>query len=178
MKKALIVTALAGFARSFLSNDMRILQNMGYEVHCAANKNHPGADNIEDYFADIGVIFHQIGFTSSDPLSHETLTALRQFRKLVQGIYFELVHCHTPIAGAVCRWACRKQRNQGTKILYTTHGFYFHRTSGKKAWWVYRTIEDWMSRYSDAIITINHEDYENAKKMAMQKRTLPSGNRR
>ena len=33
IKKALIVTALARFTKSFLTNDIIILQKMGYEVH-------------------------------------------------------------------------------------------------------------------------------------------------
>ena len=36
--KALIVSALAGFVRSFLMSDVAMLQDMGYEVHCAANE--------------------------------------------------------------------------------------------------------------------------------------------
>ena len=50
-------------------------------------------------------------------------------------------------------------------MIYTTHGFYFHKHSSKKTWMVFHTIEDMMSRYCDAIITINREDYENAKKL-------------
>lgn len=50
MKKALIVTAFAGFIKSFLDNDIMLLQEMGYEVHCAANKYHAGAEEIDDYF--------------------------------------------------------------------------------------------------------------------------------
>ena len=36
MKRALIVTALARFTKSFLTNDIITLQKMGYEVRCAA----------------------------------------------------------------------------------------------------------------------------------------------
>ena len=50
-------------------------------------------------------------------------------------------------------------------MIYTTHGFYFHKHSSKKTWIVFHTIEDMMSRYCDAIITINREDYGNAKKL-------------
>ena len=42
MKRALIVTALARFTKSFLKNDIITLQKMGYEVHCAANIHHAG----------------------------------------------------------------------------------------------------------------------------------------
>jgi glycosyltransferase involved in cell wall biosynthesis len=76
------------------------------------------------------------------------------------------MHCHTPIAGAISRWVCRKQHKKGLlKVIYTTHGFTFHKMASKKTWLLYYPIESLMSRYSDAIITINNEDFENAKKM-------------
>jgi glycosyltransferase involved in cell wall biosynthesis len=164
-KKALIVTALAGFIRSFLTNDIRILKSMGYEVHCAANINHHGAEGMSEYFNEQEVIFHQVDFSSYRPLSKETLNAYFQFKKLIREEYFDLVHCHTPIVGVIARWACKGYRRQGQKVIYTTHGFYFHSGSSKNTWLVYRTIEDFMSKYADAIITINNEDYNNAKLM-------------
>lgn len=164
-KKVLIVTALGGFVRSFLMNDIEILQSMGYEVHCAANKNHAGAGEIEKYFKDAGLIFHQVEFSSNKPISKKTLLSMKQMRNLIEQYNFSIVHCHTPIAGAICRWVCRKKRKNGMKILYTTHGFYFHKSSSKKSWIIFKTIEDFMSKFTDVIITINNEDYNNAKKM-------------
>lgn len=169
MKKALIVTAFARFVKSFLTNDIRILQSMGYEVHCAANINHAGAECMNDYFKEMKVTFHQIDFSSNQPFSKETIVSYKEMKKLFSEYHFDLIHCHTPIAGAIARVTCKKQRNQGSKVIYTTHGFYFHKHSGKKTWLVFKTIEDWMSRYSDAIITINHEDFDNAKKMHCKK---------
>lgn len=164
-KRVLISTALAGFIRSFLMNDIQILQSMGYEVHCAANKNHAGSGEIEKYFEDAGVIFHQIDFSSNKPISKETFIALKQMRKLIEKHDFSIVHCHTPISGAICRWVCRKKRKDGMKVIYTTHGFYFHKSSSKKSWIIFKTIEDFMSRFTDMMITINYEDYNNARKM-------------
>ena len=34
-----------------------------------------------------------------------------------------------------------------------------------KSWIIFRSIENWMSKYSDAIITINREDYGNVLNM-------------
>lgn len=169
MKKALIVTALARFTKSFLSNDIITLQKMGYEVHCAANIHHAGAECMPAYFKQMHVIFHQIDFSSSKPLSAETLKSYQEMAVLFKAEHFDLIHCHTPIAGAIARFAGRKQRRQGSIVIYTTHGFYFHKHSSKKTWAVFYTIEDVMSRYCDAIITINREDFANAKKMHCKK---------
>lgn len=168
MKKALIVTALARFTKSFLTNDIITLQSMGYEVHCAANINHVGAECMPEYFEKMNVTFHQINFSSSKPLSMETIKSYKEMAKLFKKIRYDLIHCHTPIAGAIARFAGRKQRRRGSIIIYTTHGFYFHKHSSKKTWLVFHTIEDIMSKYCDAIITINKEDYANAKQMHCQ----------
>ena len=166
MKKALIVVALAEFIRSFLTSDIEILQSMGYEVHCAANINHPGKGGMNEYFREHNIIFHQIDFSSNKPLSKQTIKAYKQFRTLINEDNYDVVHCHTPIVGAICRWACKKHRKKhGQIVIYTTHGFYFHKGSSKKSWILYGNIEKFMSRYCDAVITINHEDYTNAKKM-------------
>ena len=169
MKKVLITTALAGFIRSFLKNDIKILQEMGYEVHCAANKNHAGSGDIETFFKENNVIFHQIDFSSNKPISKDTIIAYKQLKELKNKYNYEIVHCHTPIAGAITRLIFNNSRKKGTKVIYTTHGFYFHKGSSKKTWIVYRTIEDLMSRLSDMIITINNEDFENAKNMHCDK---------
>ena len=169
IKKALIVTSLARFTKSFLTNDIITLQSMGYEVHCAANIHHVGAECMPTYFNKMKVIFHQITFSSNKPLSVETLKSYKQITELLKTEQFNLIHCHTPIAGAIARFAARKQRKEGCIVIYTTHGFYFHKHSSKKTWIIFHAIEDMMSRYCDAIITINREDFSNAKKLHCKK---------
>lgn len=165
-RKALIVTALAGFVRSFLMPDIATLQGMGFEVHCAANAHHAGANDVVEFLDNKGVIFHQVDFSSSKPVSKETLAAFEQLRKLSSSEDFSFVHCHTPIAGALCRAVFRKRRKDGlTKVAYTTHGFYFHKRASRKTWMLFYPVEDLMSRWSDVMITINREDYSNALKM-------------
>ena len=41
MKKALLVTTVSGFVPQFEMNNVRMLQEMGYEVHYAANYHTP-----------------------------------------------------------------------------------------------------------------------------------------
>ena len=138
---------------------------MGYEVHCAANKNHTGSEDIETFFKENNVTFHQIDFSSNKPISKDTIISYKQLKKLKNKYNFEIVHCHTPIAGVITRLIFNNSRKMGTKVIYTTHGFYFHKGSTQKTWIVYRTIENLMSRLSDMIITINNEDFENANSM-------------
>lgn len=164
MKKALLVTALAGFIRAFLVKDIHLLQEMGYEVHCAAN-NYPYEKNIGDFFKENGTVFHEIGFSSNKPFSRNTVRCYREFKALLKDEKFDAVFLHTPIPGVIGRAAAVKYRRHGLKVIYTTHGFYFHKGSSLKTRLIYKTIETFMSRYTDAIITINAEDFAAAEKM-------------
>lgn len=169
-KKILIVTALTGFVRAFLLDDIKILQDMGYQVECAANGLNDSKTLEENYqfFKEINVKFYQIDFSSNQPLSKSTLKASKEFSKIIKSNNYDAVHIHTPIPGVVCRLKLMFKR-KNTKVLYTTHGFYFHKKSSRKNWLVFYNIEKLMSRFSDCIITINNEDYNNAKKMHCKK---------
>ncbi len=170
MKKALVVSALCSFAITFLKNDIRILQEMGYEVHVAANGNSYGIEHYTAAFRDqCGAEFHHVNFSSSNPLAKGSLKVYRQLKKMIRDGGYDLIHCHTPIAGIWARLAARGARKKGAKVIYTTHGFSFHRGSSKKSWLVYHTVEKAMARYSDAIITINSEDFSVAQKMPCKK---------
>ena len=166
MKKALIVTNLAGFFY-FLCNDIDTLTRMGYQVEVAAN----GVMSGGDAYLEVGELknknleFHQIDFNSKRPLSLENMCAYKQVKELIKCGDFDVIHCHTPIAGIITRLAARNARKNGCKVIYTTHGFAFTGTTSKKSWLVYFNVEKLCSRFSDSIITINHEDYENAKRM-------------
>lgn len=164
-KKALVVAALSGFFL-FLEEDIKILQDLGYEVICAGNMVPPVTEENMSLFNEYGVKFVNITFSSNSMLSPDNLKAYMQVRKLLKKEQFSLIHCHTPFPGLIVRVTAEKYRMfNKCKVIYTTHGFYFHRGSSKKTWFVFHTVEKLLSAFSDAIITINNEDYENAKRM-------------
>ena len=41
MKKILYITTISGFLPQFEKNDVKIMQEMGYEIHYASNFHHP-----------------------------------------------------------------------------------------------------------------------------------------
>ena len=166
MKRALIVAATGGFLNGFLIPDMKLLQEMGYEVHCAANGNSVSTFVPEKRFASIGVAFHQIDFSSTSPVSKESLTAYKQYKELLDRYHFDFVHVHTPIPGAIVRVATRRKRKEGCVVVYTTHGLTFPKGAPLKTKIVYGGVEWFCSWMTDGIITINKEDYSQMKKMA------------
>lgn len=157
-KKILIVATVVGFFR-FLKNDIRILQSMGYEVHCATNFNEAEENPLEDMQVQV----HQINFSRS-PFSPKVIRAYLELKKLMKENHFDAIHCHTPVGGVVTRLCARKYRKNGTVVLYTAHGFHFFKGSSKSSWIVFYPLERYLSKYTDVIITINTEDYELATK--------------
>lgn len=169
MKRALIVAATGGFIKGFLIHDMQLLQRMGYEVHCAAN-----ADSVKTFvpselFGAMGVTFHQIDFSSTSPLSKQSLVALKQYKDIYEKYKFDFVHVHTPIPGALVRLSTAKYRRKGCKVVYTTHGLAFPKGASFKTKLIYGGVEWLCSWLSDGIITINHQDYDQMRKFGCKK---------
>ena len=172
MKKVLFVATVYKFL-NFEKNDMKILKEMGFEIHTATNMSN------EDWLKDDGcldslnVVKHHIDFSRS-PFSFNNLKAYIQLRNLINDNSFSLIHCHTPIAGAITRIAALKARNNGTKIIYTSHGFHFNKFSSLKDWLFYFPIEYLLAPITDMIITINKEDFGIINKfLVKEKRYIP-----
>lgn len=166
MKRALVIAATGGFLKGFLVHNMLQLQEMGYEVHCAANADSVKTFVPNEFFSNMGIVFHQIDFSSTSPFSKSSMKAFMQFNKLMKEYKFEFIHCHTPIPGAIVRIAAAPYRLGKCKVVYTTHGLKFPKGANIKDKIVFGGIEWLCSWFSDAIITINKEDYSAIKKMA------------
>jgi len=77
-----------------------------------------------------------------------------------------VVHCNTPIGGVLGR-ICGK-RAKIPKIIYTAHGFHFYKGAPLINRTIFKWAEMWLARYTDAIITINQEDYQAAQKFKLR----------
>lgn len=161
MKKALLVTRVSGFIPQHEMNNVKILQEMGYEIHYATNLNVVvyGKDNSR--LEGTGIITHQIDFQKS-PFSRNVRIAYRQLVQLMREESFDLVHCHMPLSAVVTRLAAQKVRKQTEKripVLYTAHGLHFY-TGAPLQNWIYYPIERYLAKYTDRLILINQEDYQ------------------
>lgn len=158
MKKALIVATIGGFICAFERNDIKLLKNLGYEVFIACNTK-GREEELEQL--DCTVVHLPI---ERNPLKKQNMISYKKLKTLMEKEKFDLVHCHTPVGGVLARLAAKKYRKIGTKVMYTAHGFHFFKGAPLINWLVYYPIEKWLSKYTDILITINHEDYEKAMK--------------
>lgn len=168
-KKILIVASVVSFIEWFNKENVDYLvHEKGCEVHIACNFDYMDDTDIErtksyiDKLKDAGVILHNIAFARS-PFSWDNFGAYKQLKNIIDDGNFDLIHCHTPTASMMTRLVARKVRKQGCTVMYTCHGFHFHNAAPKKNWILYYPVEKFLSRLTDYIVTINHEDFERAK---------------
>lgn len=164
--KILYITTI-GATMSFFKSFIKELIDDGNIVDLASNDSE---SKVPQYFKNIGCNTNNLKL-SRNPLYIGNISAVTQIRNLVKTNQYNIVHCHTPIAAACTRIACRKLRKKGTKVFYTAHGFHFYKGAPLKNWLLYFPIEWICSFFTDVLITINTEDYEFAKKHLHAKQT-------
>ena len=84
MKKALFLTTISGFLQQFEMNDVKILQEMGYEVHYASNFHNPVYEVNKEELRNKGIVLHQVGIQKSPKQIFENLKAFFQVRKIIE----------------------------------------------------------------------------------------------
>ena len=136
------------------------LVNTGIEVDIACNV---GEQSVLSFYSNLGCNIFQVDF-SRNPVSLENVKATKQLMAIIDQGGYNIVHCHTPVAGVCTRLACRKRRKNGLRVIYTAHGFHFYKGAPVKNWIVYYPIEKLCAHWTDTLITINKEDYALAKK--------------
>ena len=170
-KKALQLASVASMIDLFNADNIKILRSLGYSVDVATNFEEGSITSqarVDEYRNELnqqGVRTFQIPIPRSIKKIGNILKSYKMVKSLVEKENYQIVHCHSPIGGVICRLACRNARKSGTKVIYTAHGFHFFKGASKAAWLIYYPIEKWCSKYTDVLISINQEDYNNAKKM-------------
>ncbi len=157
--KILYVTTI-GTTMIFFKRLIEELVMSGHSVDIACNDSEY---KVHEFYGSLGCKIHTI-HTSRSPLSKGNLTAISEIKKLVENEKYDIVHCHTPVAAMCTRLACRKLRKEGTKVVYTAHGFHFYKGAPLKNWLIFYPIEKLCSYYTDTLITINKDDFALAKK--------------
>lgn len=152
-KKVLFTSHVANFQK-FNRPFMRMLKEQGWEVHYAS----AGEEKILDCDKEFVVPFER------SPFKVGNLKAYFQLKKIIDREKYDLIHTHTPMGSFVTRLAARSARKNGTRVIYTAHGFHFFKGAPLLNWLLYYPVEKYMARLTDTIVTINKEDFERASK--------------
>lgn len=169
MKKALMVAHVAYAIELFNIPNIKLLMSIGYEVQVACNFDDRSSLSdekvaiLKEKLTSMGVKYHNIPF-QRQPLKPANIKAYTDLKNLIDSERFDLIHCHTPVGGIITRLAAISSRKKnGTRVIYTAHGFHFFRGAPLVNWLVYFTAEKFCSYFTDVIITINEEDFSNAE---------------
>ena len=170
MKKALVCAHVASMIQQFNMENIRLLQQLGYTVDVVCNLEQPGgitpekAREMQAQLTELGVGVYHMPAPKKVTAAGDIMQSFRIVRRLMQENRYDLVHCHSPIGGAICRMANRVSGNyKKTKIIYTAHGFHFYQGAPLINWLMYYPIEKICARWTDVLITINREDHQLAK---------------
>ncbi|KFJ42147.1 glycosyltransferase family 4 protein [Francisella philomiragia] len=158
-KKVLIVASVVKtHIMQFHIPTLKMLKEMGYEVHVCAKNDYRNAAECQVPFCDKYI---NIGFNRT-PLSIKNYKSYNQLKKLMLNEQYDIVHCHTPVPSALTRLAIKNFKHK-PKVIYTAHGFHFYKGAPIKNWLIFYPIEMYLSKYTDVLIIINQEDYSIVK---------------
>lgn len=160
MKKVLFTATVDSHILHFHIPYLKYFKDNGYEVHVATN----GETKIP--YCDVK---HIILFERS-PIKFNNIKAIISLKKIIDNENFDIIHCHTPMGSVVTRLAALKARKNGTRLIYTAHGFHFYKGASLLNWCIFYPIEKLLSYVTDDLITINKEDYNLAKEKFYAKR--------
>lgn len=171
MKKALIYASVASMIQQFNMKNVQLLQEMGYQVDVACNMENGStisSDAIEKLRRELkekDVEVYHIPIPRSVSKISDIWHSYKTTKELFKRNGYEIIHCHSPIGGLICRLAYRfTKKSKKGKMIYTAHGFHFFKGAPLRNWLLYYPIEKMCARFTDELVTINQEDYELAKK--------------
>ncbi len=104
---------------------------------------------------------------SRNPLAPRNLfRRAGEVRKVVEDGAYDIVHVHTPVGAYVTRMALRNNHGKpgSPKVVYTVHGFHFHRGGHPLRNAVFLLLEKLAGRWTDYLVVINHQDEAAAKR--------------
>lgn len=175
MKKALMMSSVASMIDLFNMDNIKTLRNIGFKVDVACNFEHGSTTSRERVDAFRKELECDCIKTFHVPVPRriyriiDIYKSYKFLKALCEKNHYQIVHCHSPIGGVIARLACMSSRNNGTKVIYTAHGFHFFKGSSIKNWVLFYPIEKLCAKYTDCLITINKEDFVISKRFKAKK---------
>lgn len=175
MKKALMFASVASMIDIFNQENIKVLQDLGYQVDVACNFEYGSITSnqrvleFRNELKQKKISAYHIEVPRNIMSIKKIIYSYIKISKLIKKNDYDLVHCHSPIGGVLARVAGMKYRKKGLRMIYTAHGFHFFKGSSFVNWLLYFPIEFLCSFSTDTLITINKEDYKVATKLKMRK---------
>ena len=159
MKVLFVATVVETHIMEFHLPYLKMFKDMGWETSVAARNDYANPADCVIPFCDK---YYDIQF-ERNPAKPGNIKAYRQLKRLIEEESFDIIHCNTPVGGAIGRLAAAKARKNGCKVFYTAHGFHFYKGASPLNWIAFYPVERLLAHLTDVLITITTEDYKRAK---------------
>lgn len=157
-KKIMMISTTDNMIWQFMLPHIKHLQELGNVVECVCAKTGFWFDELKDKH---NLVVHDIDF-GRNPIKLKNFKAYKQLKELQKQQGYDLVYSQQPVGGMMGRLVGKKFK---IPVIYTAHGFHFFKGCPVVNKFIYKPVEKWLSKYTDILITINEEDYQNALKM-------------
>ena len=137
--------------------------DLGYEVVLGVNRNNPHELSCKE----LPISLYDSHTYRSITAIKDNFIAYKNLCNVIKEKHIEVIHCNTPVGGMIGRFAGRRYHVK--KVIYTAHGFHFYKGAPLFNRTVLKWAEQIMAHWTDAIITMNEEDYQAAKKFKLKK---------
>lgn len=160
MSKILFISNISNRITTFVTASIAAAHSLNMDFYQAANWQDADPSQIatDEKAYDIKIKSVPI---PRNPLAKTNFTAYKELVAFIKQENIDYIHCNTPTGGILGRLAGKKCKVK--KVIYQAHGFHFYKGAPKINWLVYYPVEKWLAHYTDALITINSEDFELAK---------------
>ncbi|MFB8735827.1 glycosyltransferase [Bacillus sp. SL00103] len=163
MKKKVLFCATVDYHfQAFHLPYFRWFQEQGWEVHTAAN------GQLELPYVDQT---HSIPIQRSPFHVHNRL-AYVELKKLLAKEHYDFIHCHTPMGSGLADLQPKARAKKGRRYFTQPMVFTFLQGAPLQNWLLYYPIERWLARHTDALITINGEDFKRADRLSKERASV------
>lgn len=159
----ILVTSTDLMMVQFLVPHIKYLCSNGYRVDVLCSNVGGRVCEVKEELKDYAENFFEVSLQRS-PLSIKNLSGYFEVKRILNKNQYDFIWTNEPVMGVVTRLAAKRSRQRGTKVMYMVHGFHFYKGAPKVNWMLYYPVEKMMAKYCDVITTINHEDFEVAKR--------------
>ena len=130
-KKVLFVaTVVKTHIMQFHIPYLKLFQEAGWETAVASRNDYENPSDCVIPYCDT---YYDIPFERM-PWKLKNLKAYRMLKEIIDREHYDIIHCHTPVGALIARLAALDARKQGTRVIYTAHGFHFFTGAPLQYW--------------------------------------------
>ncbi len=155
MPKLLIVANVPSMLREFFMPFVEHYKALGWQVDGMVSEATTVADTGQE-LSEYGKI-HNVAWSRNPLDPRNFLQAPQKIREVIARENYDIVHVHSPIPGFVTRFALSNVKNR-PPVIYTAHGFHFHRGGSAVKNRIFLTVEQLGGRWTDYLVVMNRED--------------------